>query len=72
MSNAATVATESEQQFIYRATWSDGRIYDTTPRPFSPDQPSFVRVAQIWTRKRFDPGATVVRMVRTVSEWQEG
>jgi hypothetical protein len=66
-----TAPIVSDQEFIYRATYSDGHVYETQPRRYTYGQPRFVGLAQSIARKR-DPGVTVVRLVRVVGgEWSE-
>jgi hypothetical protein len=70
--SSETLAANPDHEFIYRATFSDGRVEETAPRRFRPDQPRFVGMAQYLLRKR-DPGSTVVRLLRTAGgEWHEG
>jgi hypothetical protein len=72
MSDTEAPTEVTEQEFIYRATYADGRVYETQPRRYRRDQPSFVGIAQLLARKR-DPGLTAIRLVRDVpdGEWVE-
>jgi hypothetical protein len=66
------VTTSAEQQFIYQAIYSDGRVVRTQPRRYRPGQRGFVGLATLIARQR-DPGVRAVRMIRTGdSDWVEG